>query len=279
MNTKPQCNDIPDKLEIFSTENKSNDQLAELYIENYSNTEFISEPDVYNYLQKVHDFLVEYHDYDFDCMICGDDQNPENSYIRLWKNHISELINELFNAFLYGNLFSAAAMTRTLIECFVYYSILTKTGNEQLIHHWFICNVCCKMKDSDALHETIQKYCRINSLDFYEMWKIYAKDPSTKRWLRQVIPSGSLNFKVYCDYLGDAHINEDYKSACAFVHGQDIASKMIPFTFYDNICYRFEMMMRYVFRAIRTFPLNESLENKIADLEDELSVLSDKYCL
>ena len=165
-NPNPQCNDVPDKFEIFSPENERNNQLNELYIENYSNTEFISEPDVYSYLQKVHDFLIEYHDYDFDCMICEDNQNPGNFYIRLWKSHISELINELYNALIYGNLFSVAAMTRTLIECFVYYSILTKPGNEQLIHHWFICNMCCKGKDSDTLRKTIQQYCKINLLDF-----------------------------------------------------------------------------------------------------------------
>lgn len=276
-NPKPQCNDIPAKLEIFSPENKSNDQLNELYIENYSNTEFISEPDVYNYLQKVHDFLIEYRGYDFDCMIYEDNQNPKNLHIRLWKNHISELINELYNAFIYGNLISITAMTRTLIECFVYYSILIQPGNEQLIHHWYICNMCYTQKDSDTLRKMIQEYCRINLLDFNEMWNIYAKDPNTKRWLKQVISDGSLNFQSYCNYLGDAHINEDYKSACAFVHGQDIASKIMPFTFYVSICYRFNMMMLYIFRTIRLFPLNEALETKITDLEDELILLLEKY--
>ena len=110
-------------------------RINELYIENYSNTEFISESDVYQYLQSVHDFLEEYRNYDFDCLIHEDKQNLRNSYMRLWKNHISELINELYNAFIYGNLFTVAAMTRTLIECFVYYSILDEPGNEQLIHH------------------------------------------------------------------------------------------------------------------------------------------------
>lgn len=35
-----------------------------------------------------------------------------------------ELINELFNMFVGGNLFSAAAMTRTLMECCVYGKVL-----------------------------------------------------------------------------------------------------------------------------------------------------------
>ena len=60
INPNPQCNNIPAGLSIFSPESQHNNQLNNLYIENYSNTEFISEPDVYNYLQKVHNFLIEY---------------------------------------------------------------------------------------------------------------------------------------------------------------------------------------------------------------------------
>lgn len=59
-NPNPQCNDVPDRLGISSPQNHCDNQLNELYIENYSNTEFISETDVYNYLKKVHDFLIEY---------------------------------------------------------------------------------------------------------------------------------------------------------------------------------------------------------------------------
>ena len=248
-----------------------------LYIENYSNTEFISESDVYNYLEAIHDFLVEYGDFDLDCMIHEDGQIHANSHARMWKNHISELINELYNALVYGNLFSVAAMTRTLIECFVYYSILSKPGNEQLIHHWYICNMCCSRKIDDELRENIRKYCDVNQLDFTELWNTYSQDPRNKRWLRQIIPSGQLDFRAYCNYLGDAQIYEDYESACAFVHGQDITSKILPFTFCHSICYRFDMMMFYIFRTIRLFPLNGLLEVKLTVLEDDLVSLSEKY--
>ena len=277
INPNPQCNDIPDKLGIFSLKNHSEDQLNELYIENYSNTEFVSEPDVYAYLQKVHGFLVEYHDFDLNCMIHENSQGDATSHIRMWKNHISELINELYNALIYGNLFSVAAMTRTLIECFVYYSILSRPGNEQLVHHWYICNVCCSREISDELEKTIERYCQINHLDFTKIWKTYSQDPRNKRWLRQIIPSGQLDFKAYCNYLGDAQIYEDYESACAFVHGQDITSKILPFTFYHSICYRFDMMMLYIFRTVRLFPLSNPLKTKLSDLEDDLIPLSKKY--
>lgn len=165
INPKPQCNDIPDKLDVFSLESQNNNQLNALYIENYSHTEFISEPDVYNYLQKVHNFLIAYRDFDLDCMIHEDNQIHFHSHVRMWKNHISELINELYNALIIGNLFSVAAMTRTLIEYFVYYSILCQPGNDQLIHHWYICNMCCSREINDELREKVQQYCQKTTLN------------------------------------------------------------------------------------------------------------------
>lgn len=163
INPNPQCNNVPKKLEIFSPNKHSDNHLNDLYIENYSNTEFISEPDVHSYMSKAHDFLVEYRDHDSDCMMCEDNDDAGNVHVRTWKNHISELINELYNAFIHGNLFTVAAMTRTLIECFVYYSIIVRSGDEQLIHHWYICNLCCSQKADDRLQEIVYKYCRINS--------------------------------------------------------------------------------------------------------------------
>ena len=276
-NPKTQCNNIPKKLEIFSPDSRKNNDLNDLYIENYSNTEFVSEPDVHEYLQKVHAFLLAYRDYDFECMLGEDKQDFSNTHVRLWKKHISELINELYNSFVYGNLLTVAAMTRTLIECFVYYSILCKSGNEHLIHHWYICNLCCTRNLDDKLHKTIQQYCLLNHLDFNEMWKIHANDPRPTRWIRQIIPKGNLNFEVYCNYLEDMQIHQDYQSACDFVHGNGIVSKMTPFTFYVSICYRFNMMMLYIFRTIRLFPLNKSLEKELSSLEDELITLLEKY--
>ena len=99
-NPSPQCNDIPKEFAILSSESQNKDQLEELYIENYSNTEFVSEPDVFNYLKKFHHFLIEYQDFDFDCMIKEDNKFSDNWHIRLWKNHISELIYELYNSFI-----------------------------------------------------------------------------------------------------------------------------------------------------------------------------------
>ena len=47
-------------------------------------------------------------------------------------NVSEEMMNELFNNFIHGNLLSAAAMTRTLIECYVYINILLQEQDLQL---------------------------------------------------------------------------------------------------------------------------------------------------
>ena len=277
INPHQQCNDIPSRLSIFSHENQKNNQLNDLYIENYSNTEFISEPDIYKYLQKVHDFLLAYRDFDLECMIYENNQDSKNINLRLWKNHISELINELYNSFIFGNLFSVSAMTRTLIECFVYFNILIQSENEQLIHHWYICNLCYTQKDSNTLYDQVKAYCKANVLSFEDMWADYAIKPSTQLWLKQVIHKEFPNFKKCCKVINDERIYDDYESACSFVHGQDLTSKILPFTFYHSICYRFDMMMMYIFRTIRLFPLTESLYMQLIDLENELITVSKKY--
>ena len=275
-NPHQQCNDIPKELEIFSSKSQKNNQLNEVYIENYSNTEFVSEPDVFNYLKKFHDFLIEYRNYDFDRMICEDSETSKSSHIRLWKNHAIELIHELYNAFVHGNLLTVAAMTRTLIECFVYLSIFLKDGNDYLIQEWYLCSFCVSLKDNQELLEKIfEKYCVLNNLDFEHKWSFYHVKPKENKWLKHII--NNTKFESLCNYLNDEQIYQDYKSACSFVHGQDIASKMIPFTFYESISNRFDMMMLYIFRTFRLFPLSEVLEDRIADLEDELIVLLQKY--
>ena len=52
-NTNEQKNDIPKKIVVSNARNERDDSLEKLYIENYSNTEFMSEKDVYEYMKKV----------------------------------------------------------------------------------------------------------------------------------------------------------------------------------------------------------------------------------
>lgn len=276
-NSSNQRDDIPDTLNIFSSKNFSDNSLNKLYIENYRNTEFISEPDIYNYLERVHSFLIDFREFETNYTIEKNDFSRTTDWMNRWKKHISDLINELYTVFLYGNLLSAAAMTRTLIECFVYFSILSKEGNEFLIHEWYLCSICYSSKnDKDFAKTQVKEYCQHNNLDFNEKWTTY-KETSRDKWLRSILPTGKLNFQVVCNYLDDSHIYKDFESACAFVHGQDMASKSIPFAFYNSVSHRFHMMMDYIYKTIRLFPLNSDLEKQLISLSDDLPDLIKKY--
>jgi len=66
--------------------------------------------------------------------------DPQN-YLLQWRLHMRELINELFNMFVGGNLFSAAAMTRTLMECCVYGKVLKQEKSARLLEDWFLCGM------------------------------------------------------------------------------------------------------------------------------------------
>ena len=154
--------------------------------------------------------------------------------------------------------------------------ILIKGNHEDLFEE------CCQRgfpynhDVSNGTYDTIKRINVSNNLDFEQKWNYYHIKPSANKWLKDVI-SSKPTFKTICEYLNDDHIYQDFESACAFVHGQDIASKTMPFIFYVSICYRFNMMMFYIFRTIRLFPLSEELETRIADLEDKLIVLLEKY--
>lgn len=203
-NSKGQNNDVPDKLEIFKAKNKRDTSLDALYIENYSNTEFMSEPMVYNYLKHFTDFLRYYKE--------GDSWKEENVFentsetmlFTLWYRHLNEIINELFNNFIYGNLLSTAAMTRTLIECYVYISILIKEQNAKLIEEWFFCNLMTKMKKNDELKieivGAIKEYCNNQGIDFEVVYqKLLYKNENS--WLSSVINKKRITFRDACEYL------------------------------------------------------------------------------
>ena len=66
--------------------------------------------------------------------------DPQN-YLLQWRLHMRELINELFNMFVGGNLFSAAAMTRTLMECCVYWKFLYHVKSARLFEDGFLCGM------------------------------------------------------------------------------------------------------------------------------------------
>ena len=63
-NPNEQNNDIPEELQIYHADSAKDTSLDELYIENYSNTEFIMEPDVYDYLKHFSALLKHYNEWD-----------------------------------------------------------------------------------------------------------------------------------------------------------------------------------------------------------------------
>ena len=65
--------------------------------------------------------------------------------------------------------------------------------------------------------------------------------------------------------------------ASAYVHGQDIVTKLSPFTFYDVICSKLIIMSKYIFKSVRLINDNSSCETEICKFETELCNLQEKY--
>lgn len=279
-NPNEQNNDIPEELHICYVDNSKDASLDELYIENYSNTEFIMEPDVYDYLKHFSALLRHYNEWDIGQKKSEEEIFDESSFMQMWYKHIGEIMNELFNNFIHGNLLSAAAMTRTLIECYVYLSILLKEQDIRLVEDWFFCSVMAKIKNkgelTDNVIETIKKYCINRNIDFNEIYnKFYGK--SENSWLSRIIDKKKIVFRDACEYLNRPEIDGDYKFLCAFVHGQDVNSKLMPFTFYSSIYEILYLMSEYIFASIRMIKIKNKLEDEIMNLEEKLFELGKQY--
>lgn len=155
-NKMEQNNHIPEKLILINGENKRDMSLDELYIENYSNTEFIHEDDVYKYLKRFSKFIREYNEWNVYNESAKNEKSNKFSLMCLWHRHLKDIINEIFNNFIHGNLISTAAMTRTLIECYVYISILIKENNSDFLEDWYFCSLMSKIKkDSRVGNELV----------------------------------------------------------------------------------------------------------------------------
>ena len=157
-NTKGQNNDIPAGLKFFNAENKKDSSLDDLYIENYSNTEFMSEKEVYAYLQQVSAFLKKYNDLDGFYAGMEREVYDPSGWLCRWRLYMKNLINELFTLFSYGNLISAAAMPRTLIECYVFLHILKKEKSAKLMEDWYLCSTIVGAKKYDDGQAPVSKF-------------------------------------------------------------------------------------------------------------------------
>lgn len=95
--------------------------------------------------------------------------------------------------------------------------------------------------------------------------------------LSEIIGKDHVTFRDACKYLGEPEIYDDFQTASAFVHGQDIVSKCIPFTFYTSIYHKLYIMMHYIFRTVRLYLSAEAFEDELEMLEKELMELSRNY--
>lgn len=278
-NKKGQCNDVPDKLDIFNANNNVDDTLHSLYMENYSNTEFQAEPQVFSFLKDVCEFLKEFNEAVYGVTFFSNEKIEDEPLLTTWQNHIMDLISELFNSFVQGNLLSASAMTRALIECYVYYSILLNEKNETLISEWFLCSLVNTAKRLDAsrrhkVKKMVFDFCNECNLNGEEKWKQYIdKKANANSWLKPIIPEENISFRKACEYLGDSNIYKDFQETSAFVHGQDFVTKMNPFVFYESIYHRMYMMMSYIFKMIEKLGADEAQQEQIEILKIKLALL------
>ena len=277
-NKNPQRNDVPERLEISHARNEKDHSLDDLYVENFSHTEYQSEATVYAYLKQVSDFLKRYQELDAEYALLPPEPYDPQNYLLQWRLHMRELINELFNMFVGGNLFSTAAMTRTLMECCVYGKVLKQEKSARLLEDWFLCGMIRSLPGQDgalrqAKLKTVYALCSAWNREPEETIRRFKKG-NENEWLVSVIPGkGRIYFSHVCEYLQETELYQTYQWACAFVHGQDIRSKMHPFTFYDSTYHLLTVMMSYIFRAIRLYPVSEELEAEMQKLERDLAAL------
>lgn len=277
-NKNPQRNDVPERLEISHARNEKDHSLDDLYVENFSHTEYQSEATVYAYLKQVSDFLKRYQELDAEYALLPPEPYDPQNHLLQWRLHMRELINELFNMFVGGNLFSAAAMTRTLMECCVYGKVLKQEKSARLLEDWFLCGMIRSLPGQDgalrqAKLKTVYALCSAWNREPEETIRRFKKG-NENEWLVSVIPGkGRIYFSHVCEYLQETELYQTYQWACAFVHGQDIRSKMHPFTFYDSTYHLLTVMISYIFRAIRLYPVSQELEAEMQKLERDLAAL------
>lgn len=89
-------------------------------------------------------------------------------------------------------------------------------------------------------------------------------------WLCDYINLKRVSFKDICDYLKIPNLYTDYQQTCSFIHGQDITSKILPFTFYSSIYFKLYIMSEYMFRIMKFFSDNTYVISQIDKLYNML---------
>jgi len=277
-NPNKQINDIPANLFIGNKKNLKDDALDKLFIENYSNTELMSEEKVYKYLEKFSKFLLKFKE----LKITEEIPITNNNYLlNCWFAYARDLIIELYNTFIYGNLLSSTAMTRTLIECYAYLSIIVKDENPSLLEDWYFCSIITSSKKKDNQYKEkmkviLKNWCESLNRD-YEGFEAKFEFGNENKWLESKINKKRTTFKDVCEHIKIPNLYDDFKATSSFIHAQDITSKIMPFTFYETIISKFYQTMFYIFRVIELFPNNKVIMNELRKLEKELDDLVSSY--
>ena len=253
--------------------NTVEEKINDLMLWNDSNLEFVLEPEVYAYLKKVRKFIIDYNQF---TLLKADDRSCL-LWSRMWENRLRDLISDVFSSFCCGNFISASAMTRTLIEHYAYYQILSE--HSELADDWFICNLCGTFKnDENKAEGVIRQYCDVRHISFDEKWQKYHSNTFVNAWMTPLFPEKKRpSFRDMCDHLQKPYLYDDFQSCCNMIHGQDIRGIIAPFLFYESIRFRFHLMMTYIFDTIKLTELNSELNVRIQALEDELITLIRKY--
>lgn len=247
-------------------------EIADLYLENISNTEFIREPEVMEYMEKVNIFLRKYFPlYNPREWRCNKEYD-EDGLLVAWQEYIVKTVYEIYNSFLYGNFMCAISMSRTLIESYVYYSILKKEQNPDLILEWFLSNHLNSVRYMPRKYKNKMKtihemFCDLKGIDDISIWQRYIEaDDYENEWLK-LLGLKEKSFYACCKYIGEKDIYKDYREAGHFVHAQSIVTKLGPFTFYESIYSKMTLMMVYLFKSLRLFNQNEEAELAMQELE------------
>lgn len=103
------------------------------------------------------------------------------------------------------------------------------------------------------------------------------KKGNANSWLTELLQKKSVTFRDVCEYLGEPEIYADFQMASGYIHGQDIITKTLPFTFYSSIYHKLYIMMEYIFRTVEVYPGSERLDDEMQTLENELIALGKNY--
>ena len=282
-NPESQDNDVPEKFSIVNLEKQMDETLSSLYLEDYGNTEFVSEEPVFDFLKRVSAFLDNVHS--IHPMYKKKNEGTHTLEWRyFWHGYTVDLVTELFNSFVIGNLISVAAMTRSLIESYAYMAVFERSQDPDLSLRWFICSCVRATRrmgetEKGELLDSVKEYCSGTCLQYEEAVRGFLKG-NENAWLSGVIDKKHISFRDVCDYLEDDYLYEDFADVCSYVHGQDMVTKLSPFTLYVSIYSKLYIVVTYSFRALALlFPLDEELKRDMEELETALIDLGGSYIL